>query len=92
MPVVNLTRAILRSAELGFLGVMVRTWMQTPLLCGQFFKAGDLLFFLLVLLPNLISCAIVGILLFFSFFYLAILRYFFYSDVSIVAESRAGGY
>ena len=28
------TRAILRSAELGFLGVMVRTCRQTPRFCG----------------------------------------------------------
>src|SRR6478736_4313541 len=28
------TRAILRSAEFGFLGVMVRTWRQTPRFCG----------------------------------------------------------
>ena len=29
-PLVKRTLAILRSAEFGFLGVMVRTWMQTP--------------------------------------------------------------
>src|SRR3954466_12238009 len=28
------TRAILRSAEFGFLGVIVRTWRQTPRFCG----------------------------------------------------------
>jgi len=30
MQLVNLTRAILRRAELGFLGVIVPTFMQTP--------------------------------------------------------------
>ena len=34
MPLVNRTRAILRSAELGFLGVMVRTWVHTPRFWG----------------------------------------------------------
>jgi len=29
------TRAILRSAELGFLGVIVLTWVQTPRLNGE---------------------------------------------------------
>ena len=61
MPVVNLTRAIFLKAELGFFGVMVRTCKHTPLLCGQAFKAGDLVFFLLDILPNLINWEIVGI-------------------------------
>src|SRR5436190_21479825 len=34
MPLVSRTRAILRSAEFGFLGVIVRTWRQTPRFCG----------------------------------------------------------
>lgn len=34
MPFVNRTRAILRNAELGFLGVMVRTWVHTPRFWG----------------------------------------------------------
>src|SRR5215210_8909786 len=34
MPLVSLTRAILRSAEFGFLGVIVRTLRQTPRFCG----------------------------------------------------------
>src|SRR5689334_4713420 len=34
MPLVRRTRAILRSAEFGFLGVMVRTTVQTPRFCG----------------------------------------------------------
>jgi hypothetical protein len=53
--VVNLTLAILRNAELGFFGVIVRTCKQTPLRCGEFFKAGDLLFFFCEILPNLIN-------------------------------------
>src|SRR5689334_17205341 len=32
---VSRTRAILRSAEFGFLGVIVRTWMHTPRLKGD---------------------------------------------------------
>src|SRR5207248_657469 len=31
---VRRTRAILRSAEFGFLGVIVRTWRHTPRFCG----------------------------------------------------------
>ena len=34
MWLVRRTRAILRSAEFGFLGVIVRTWTQTPRFCG----------------------------------------------------------
>src|SRR6476661_8100179 len=34
MPLVRRTRAILRSAEFGFLGVIVRTWRHTPRFCG----------------------------------------------------------
>ena len=32
---VKRTRATLRRAELGFLGVTVRTWRQTPRFCGE---------------------------------------------------------
>ena len=32
---VRRTRAILRSAEFGFLGVIVCTWTQTPRFCGE---------------------------------------------------------
>jgi hypothetical protein len=35
MPFDNRTRAILRSAEFGFFGVMVRTCVQTPRFCGD---------------------------------------------------------
>jgi hypothetical protein len=55
IPLVNLTRAILRKAELGFLGVIVRTCTQTPLLWGQDFRAGDLDFLCLLDLPFLIN-------------------------------------
>src|SRR5262249_46036880 len=34
-PVESRTRATLRSAEFGFLGVMILTWVQTPRFCGQ---------------------------------------------------------
>src|SRR6266545_7642471 len=34
MPLVSRTRAILRRAEFGFLGVIVRTWRQTPRFWG----------------------------------------------------------
>src|SRR4029450_13342332 len=34
MPLVRRTRAILRRAEFGFFGVIVRTWRQTPRFCG----------------------------------------------------------
>ena len=35
LPLVNRTRATFRSAEFGFLGVSVRTEMQTPRFCGD---------------------------------------------------------
>jgi hypothetical protein len=44
IPLVSLTLAILRRAELGFLGVVVFTCVQTPLRCGQLFNAGDFVF------------------------------------------------
>ncbi len=84
MPVVNLTLAILRSAELGFLGVMVRTCKHTPRLCGQAFKAGDLLFFFLDILPNLINCEIVGIGLFLFIGYV-----FDNFNITMAAETRS---
>src|SRR5580698_6349838 len=40
MPLVSRTRATLRSAELGFLGVEVYTRVQTPRFCGQLCNAG----------------------------------------------------
>jgi len=35
MPLLNLTLATLRKAEFGFLGLTVKTLMQTPLLSGD---------------------------------------------------------
>ena len=69
IPLVNLTRATFRKAELGFLGVCVLTWIQTPRFCGDpesldplFFmvlkvnlRAGDLSLRRLVLRPFLIN-------------------------------------
>src|SRR4029450_12818608 len=74
MPLVRRTRAILRSAEFGFFGVIVRTWRQTPRFCGapgidtcrrrrlfQFLRmAGALTFFVLVWRPWRTSWLIVG--------------------------------
>src|SRR5215208_7122961 len=74
MPLVRRTRAILRSAEFGFLGVIVRTWRQTPRFCGapgmatclrlipfQFLRmAGALTFLILVWRPWRTSWLIVG--------------------------------
>ncbi|WP_245628285.1 hypothetical protein [Croceitalea dokdonensis] len=48
-------------AEFGFLGVVVYTRVQTPLLCGQESRAADLLFLVIVTLPFLTNCEIVGI-------------------------------
>tara|TARA_B100000989_G_scaffold254291_1_gene202949 strand:+ start:490 stop:642 length:153 start_codon:yes stop_codon:yes gene_type:complete len=49
-------------AELGFFGVVVYTRVQTPLLWGQELRAADLLFFVILALPFLTNCDIVGIL------------------------------
>src|ERR1700749_1566237 len=71
---VSRTRAILRSAEFGFLGVIVRTCRQTPRFWGapgigswrcfrlfQFFRiAGDLIFDCLGVRPLRTSWLIVG--------------------------------
>src|SRR6266852_1114861 len=40
MPLDRRTRATLRRAELGFLGVMILTCKQTPRFCGQPCRAG----------------------------------------------------
>jgi hypothetical protein len=60
MPLVSLTRATLRSAELGFLGVVVYTLVQTPRFCGHSFKAGAVDFLVISFLPLRISWLIVG--------------------------------
>ena len=71
---VSRTRAIFRSAEFGFFGVIVRTWRQTPRFCGapgmgswrcfrlfQFLRmAGALIFEILRLRPCRTSWLIVG--------------------------------
>ncbi len=77
MPLVSRTRAILRSAELGFLGVIVRTCTHTPRLSGLPFgteyrrclsalklnrSAGAAVFFLSFARPLRTSWLIVGTL------------------------------
>src|SRR5277367_5123086 len=60
MEFVNLTRATLRNAELGFLGVWVYTRMQTPRFSGQDCNAGDFVFVRIFSRPFRTSCANVG--------------------------------
>ena len=45
MPLESRTRATLRRAEFGFLGVIVLTWRQTPRLNGQASSTGDLVLY-----------------------------------------------
>src|SRR5712671_2100592 len=59
-PVVRRTRATLRSAEFGFLGVWVKTRVQTPRRWGEPFSAGVFVFSALVSRPLRTSWAIVG--------------------------------
>src|ERR671920_2526672 len=56
----SFTRATLRSAEFGFLGVVVYTRVHTPRRCGQPFSAGVLLLLTLALRPLRTSCWMVG--------------------------------
>ena len=42
LPVVNLTRATFRLAELGFFGFMMKTELTTPFSWGRFSRGGDL--------------------------------------------------
>src|SRR5262245_17375355 len=60
MPFVSRTRAIFRSAEFGFLGVMVETRVQTPRFCGAPWRAGVFVFAFLEARPFLISWLTVG--------------------------------
>src|SRR5256885_15803164 len=60
IPVVSRTRATLRRAELGFLGVWVYTRTQTPRLCGEPRNAGALDFDLAALRPRRTNCWMVG--------------------------------
>jgi hypothetical protein len=53
IPVVSLTLATFRNAELGFLGVDVYTRVHTPLFCGAPLSAGVLVFFFIRFLPFL---------------------------------------
>src|SRR5262249_4863276 len=61
MLLVNRTRAILRSAELGFLGVWVLTCTHTPRRCGQDCSAGLEVLYLTALRPLRTNWLIVGI-------------------------------
>src|SRR2546426_2512343 len=68
MPFVRRTRAILRSAEFGFLGVVVETRVQTPRFCGAPASAGVLTFAFFLARPLRTSWLTVGMLrLSFSF-------------------------
>jgi hypothetical protein len=57
---VNRTRAIFRSAEFGFFGVVVFTLMQTPRRCGHFCKSGAVDLVMTFSLPLRINWLIVG--------------------------------
>src|SRR4051812_1115835 len=61
MPLVRRTRATLRSAEFGFLGVVVYTRVHTPRFCGHSRMAGDFVFHRLRSRPSRMSWLIVGI-------------------------------
>src|ERR1700742_1683399 len=61
MPLESLTRATLRSAELGFLGVVVSERVHTPRRCGLPLRAAVLVFATLSWRPLRTSCWIVGI-------------------------------
>src|ERR1700729_4296934 len=69
MPLVSLTRATLRSAEFGFLGVVVYTRVQTPRRCGAAtfflrplpdFRPGVASFFFGAVRPLRMSWLVVG--------------------------------
>src|SRR6202171_2142613 len=61
MPFVRRTRATLRSAEFGFLGVWVKTRTQTPRFCGLFCKAGLFVLLTIFFRPARTSWLMVGI-------------------------------
>src|SRR5882672_12425930 len=61
-PLVRRTRATLRSAELGFFGVVVYTRVQTPRRWGAPFRAGVLVLLSLVSRPLRTNCWMVGTL------------------------------
>ena len=60
IPLVSRTRATLRNAELGFLGVCVYTRVHTPRRCGEPLSAGVLAFVGFDFRPFRTSCWIVG--------------------------------
>src|SRR6185312_663580 len=60
MPEVSRTRATFRSAEFGFLGVWVKTRVQTPRRWGEPLSAGVLVFSVFDSRPLRTSWAIVG--------------------------------
>src|SRR3954463_14466873 len=60
MPLVSRTRATLRSAELGFFGVWVKTRTQTPRFCGLSCSAGLLVFVSTLSRPCRTNWLIVG--------------------------------
>src|SRR6185312_2454637 len=62
MPFVSRTRAILRSAEFGFFGVVVETRVQTPRFCGAPASAGVFVFALFFERHFRISWLTVGML------------------------------
>src|SRR5688572_29523305 len=63
MPLVNRTRATLRRAEFGFLGVCVKTRTQTPRFWGLTWRAGLFVFVTIFSRPWRTSWLIVGIIL-----------------------------
>src|ERR1700686_2863431 len=60
MPLVRRTRATLRKAEFGFLGVVVKKRVNTPRRWGAPLSAGVLVFDCLEARPLRTSCSIVG--------------------------------
>src|SRR5690348_16943821 len=60
IPFVSRTRAIFRSAEFGFLGVIVDTRVQTPRFCGAPWSAGVFVFSRFETRPLRISWLTVG--------------------------------
>src|SRR5688500_5280462 len=60
MPFVKRTRATLRRAEFGFLGVCVYTRVQTPRFCGELCSAGLAVLYLTAWRPLRTSWLIVG--------------------------------
>jgi hypothetical protein len=62
MPFVSRTRAIFRSAEFGFFGVIVETRVHTPRRCGAPWSAGVFVFSRLDVRPLRINWFTVGML------------------------------